>query len=252
LQRTAQEINAIAGRVSGALGALDWEARQKAGVDGQVNDAQRRAAALASQAETMARYLMNKAQAFAQADQQGVADLQVIIEKYPLPVPVPVPTPTPEPEETPAPSAFEEIIKKLDDLLKPIDWATSNKKATKVFFEQLKAIGRILNDLTGQRGYVKLMTQLGIFLRNAEKGIGFLSTILGAEIMQRYFSGQLTNAEIARFAISKIISFVAAKVGLPITAGIIVLVLTNMLADWVVQNMSDPNGRWRGPAPPVE
>jgi surface antigen len=73
LQRTAQEINAIAGRVSGALGALDWEARQKAGVDAQVNDARRRAAALASQAETMARYLMNKAQAFEEADKAGVA-----------------------------------------------------------------------------------------------------------------------------------------------------------------------------------
>jgi|GEM_PF-1717295 len=252
LQRTAQEINAIAGRVSGALGALDWEARQKAGVDGQANDARRRAAALASQAETMARYLMNKAQAFEQADQQGAADLQVIIDKYPLPVPVPTPTPTPESEETSAPSVFEEIIEKLGDLLKPIDWATSNKKATKVFFEDLKAIGRILNFLTGKRGYVKLMTQLGTFLRDAAKGISFLSTILDPITVQRYFSGQLTNAQIARIAISTIVSTIAAQVGLPIKAGITLLVLTNMLADWMVQNMSDPSGRWRGPAPPVE
>lgn len=72
LQRAAQEINAISGRVSGALGGLDWEARQKAGVDGQANDARGRASALASQAETMARYLTGKAQAFEEADRQGV------------------------------------------------------------------------------------------------------------------------------------------------------------------------------------
>jgi|GEM_PF-3271360 len=93
LRQTSQELNAMSGRVGSALGGLDWEARQKAGVDGQANDACGRASALATQAETMARYLVNKAQAFAQADQQGAADLQVIIDKYPLPIPVPTPEP---------------------------------------------------------------------------------------------------------------------------------------------------------------
>ena len=120
LQRAAKEINAVSSRVGGALGGLDWEARQKAGVDGQANDARSRASTLANQAETMARYLTSKAQAFEQADQQGAADLDTVIRQYPLPVPVPAPTPVPDSdnEETPPALSVENAIKGLDDLLK--------------------------------------------------------------------------------------------------------------------------------------
>ncbi len=61
----------VEGRVRSALGGLDWEVRQKAGVDGLVNYARSQARALAAQAEEMGRYLERKAQAFEDADGQG-------------------------------------------------------------------------------------------------------------------------------------------------------------------------------------
>ncbi len=96
LHQAAQELNAISSRVGGTLVGLDWETRQKAGVDGQVNDTRSRAGALANQAETLARYLANKAQAFEQADAQGVTDLETIIGRYPLPQFVPSPPSEPQ------------------------------------------------------------------------------------------------------------------------------------------------------------
>lgn len=99
LRQTSRELNAISGRVGGALGELDWEARQKAGVDGVAGDARSRASALASQAETMAQYLIGKAQAFEAADQQGAAALPSVPT---LPFPTPVPTPTIQPWPFPA------------------------------------------------------------------------------------------------------------------------------------------------------
>jgi len=72
LQQAANDLRAVGGRVGGAMGGLDWEVRQKAGVDGQVNDARSRANALAGQAETLARYLVNKVQVFEEADRAGV------------------------------------------------------------------------------------------------------------------------------------------------------------------------------------
>lgn len=125
LQRAAQEINAVSGRVSGALGGLDWETRQKASVDGQVNDARGRASTLASQAETMARYLANKAQAFEQADMQSTADLDSVIRQYPVPVPIPVPTPAPNQEDAqsfPLPSPDTPARSELERLLNTL-WA---------------------------------------------------------------------------------------------------------------------------------
>lgn len=93
LQRTAQELNGVSSRVASALNGLDWEARQRASVDGMASDARNRATALASQAEAMARYLTGKAQAFEEADQQGIADIEDVIRRYPIPKPVPTPIP---------------------------------------------------------------------------------------------------------------------------------------------------------------
>lgn len=92
LQRAAGDLAAVRGRL-GALGRLDWEARQKTGVEGQVNDARGRASALAGQAEALARYLNGKAEAFAQADRQGATDLGGVVDANPFPIP-PVSLPT--------------------------------------------------------------------------------------------------------------------------------------------------------------
>jgi len=72
LQQSSGDLRGVEGRVGSALGGLSWEARQKAGVDGQVSQARSQARVLAAQAEEMARYLQRKAQAFEEADGQGV------------------------------------------------------------------------------------------------------------------------------------------------------------------------------------
>ncbi len=72
LQQVAGDLRTVEGRVGGVLGGLDWEARQKSGVEGQVNHARNQARALAARAEEMGRYLAAKAQAFEEADRQGV------------------------------------------------------------------------------------------------------------------------------------------------------------------------------------
>lgn len=56
-------------------GGLNWEARQKASVDGRVNHARSQVRALAAQAEEMSRYLASKAQVFEEADRQGASEV---------------------------------------------------------------------------------------------------------------------------------------------------------------------------------
>ena len=75
LRRAAGDLQAVQSRLGGALGSLDWEARQKAGVDGQVSAARSRASALAGEAEALAAYLAARAQAFLEADRQGASGL---------------------------------------------------------------------------------------------------------------------------------------------------------------------------------
>jgi len=237
MTQTATQLRGLEGRLGRAVGGLDWQVRRQTNVEGQVNDARRRAAALADKADHLARFLSERAAAFRQADEEGAQRLGDAVRPYIVPAPVPAPTPAPGQEEMPALPAFEEIIKGLDDLLKPIDWISDSQRASRAFDEVLKDVGRMLNALTGQRGHIKMMTQLGDFLQDASKGIGFLSNILDARDMQRYFSGQLTNAQIAEIAI---------KVLVPIP------ILNDRLAQWMTQNMVNPTGHWRGLVGTVE
>jgi len=238
MTQAAGELRDLEGRLGRALGGLDWQVRRQADVEGQVHSARRQALALADEAGRLARFLSDRAAAFRQADEEGAQRLGDAVRPYMIP-PVPVPTPTPAPgqEEISAPPGFEEIIRGLDDLLKPIDWISDSQRASRAFNEVLEKIGRMLNALTGQRGHIKMMTQLGDFLRNASQGAAFLSNVLDARDMQRYFSGQLTNAQIAETAIK-------ALVPIPI--------LNDRLAQWMTQNMVDPTGHWRGLAGTVE
>lgn len=68
-------LQTISSRLSSAIGSLDWDARNKAGVDGQVNEARALAGNLAQQATSMSRYLMGKAQTFEEADHRGVENV---------------------------------------------------------------------------------------------------------------------------------------------------------------------------------
>lgn len=88
---TRNDIQDIGDRLDSILGNLDWEVRQQEKVEGQVQSARQQARILAEQTEVLARHLAAKAQAFEQADQQGMAGFQVIFDKYPLPIPISAP-----------------------------------------------------------------------------------------------------------------------------------------------------------------
>ena len=72
LQQTARDLDGLAGRLGNAWRCLEWEARQRSGLEGQVDDVRVRARSLAGQADSMAQYLARKAQAFQSADEQGI------------------------------------------------------------------------------------------------------------------------------------------------------------------------------------
>jgi len=70
--RAGDDVQEIGDRLRRVLRNLDWEARQRSGVDGFVNQACHRAAALAVEAQDLSRYLRSTAEGFLQADNQGV------------------------------------------------------------------------------------------------------------------------------------------------------------------------------------
>lgn len=72
-QQRATELRDAVGRLSMAINRLDWRVRQANGVESDWHIARQRAEVLASQAEEMARYLAQKAQAFEEADRAGAA-----------------------------------------------------------------------------------------------------------------------------------------------------------------------------------
>jgi surface antigen len=75
LHRAHSDLQNQNNRVGSTLGRLDWEARQAAGVERQVSQAQSMARTLASQAEELACYLERTAQRFEEADSAGAAGL---------------------------------------------------------------------------------------------------------------------------------------------------------------------------------
>jgi len=237
LQQTAGDLRAVEGRVGSALGGLNWEARQKVGVDAQVvAQAREQARTLASGAEEMAHYLVTKAQAFEEADRQGVRGLEIVIDKYPIPTPIPVPSQE-DNQGIGVSDSVKDGIGLLDDLLKPIDWISDHKKATKAFRETLERLGRILNSLTGKRGHIKLLGELADVLTGTAKAVSATSDLLALKDFQSYFAGKVSNQEIARTAIEALI---------PIPF------LDDKIADWFAGNVPNPNGRWHGLVGKVE
>ncbi len=80
--QTAAQLYELGERLGRTLNALDWEARQRANVEGLVNAARSRAQHLADEANRLARFLTDRASAFRQADAQGVQSLEAVIQKY--------------------------------------------------------------------------------------------------------------------------------------------------------------------------
>lgn len=82
MRQTAGELRAIEQRLRAALGALDWEARSRAGIQSDVAAAGTTASTLSGLAEQMAAYLMRKAAGFRQADQAGQGALHLVNATY--------------------------------------------------------------------------------------------------------------------------------------------------------------------------
>ncbi len=72
-QQASNGLMEVGDRCQGALASLDWEARQKAGVEGEVQAAVRQARALAERAGELARSLQDAARRFAEADRPGLS-----------------------------------------------------------------------------------------------------------------------------------------------------------------------------------
>ena len=179
------------------------------------------------------------ARPFGQTDRPGDQRSESGLRQDSLPAPTPGPTPTPPPVVANEGSllSIENAINQLGDILKPIDWIAKSKTASKSFDETLKEIGRILNAVTGERGHIKMMSDLGDTLAGAGKVLGGLSDALALRDFARYYAGELTNQQIADTAIKKLV---------PIP------ILNDRVAAWMIANLPDPTGRWRGLVTPVE
>jgi len=121
MSQSAGQLRDLAGRLGRALGGLDWQVRQRANVEGQVNTARRQALALADEAERLARYLNERASAFRQVDEEEAQRLGDAVRPYITP-PAPVPVPTPEPggvrdQSLPLPSPDLSARSELERLL---------------------------------------------------------------------------------------------------------------------------------------
>jgi len=151
----------------------------------------------------------------------------------------PIPTPTPTSDNSLGAShiSVEQVVNQLDEILKPIGWISDSKKASRIFKETLKQIGRVMNAVTGERGYVKLMSEFGDVLSGTEKTVSTASNLFILHDFGRYFAGELTNREIADSAIRTLIP---------------VPIINQKIATWLIANMPDPNGRWRGLVRSVE
>jgi len=82
MTQAAGELRDLEGRLGRALGALDWQVRQQANVEAQVNAARRQAQNLAGEAERLARFLTDRAAAFRQADAEGAQSLGDAVRPY--------------------------------------------------------------------------------------------------------------------------------------------------------------------------
>lgn len=127
-----------------------------------------------------------------------------------------------------------EVIKFLDEWLKPIAWVADNEGASKQFHESMKQIGRLLNQIGQTKGYVGKFDALASLLEGSAQALSALGNVISLNEYRMYFNGEMHNSEIARTAITNLI---------PIPW------LGNQIAGWLIENMPDPNGKWQGLVP---
>ncbi len=233
-RQTAVELRNMERNLRRAAMSLDWEIEGRRQIEAHIDTVCTYARSLADITEQIADSLFSRAESLYKADQQGAGALAAHTA---VPFPKPVPTPTPIPSSHKDEISLDEMIRSLDQWFQPIDWLTDSQKASREFYRRLEDIGRWLNHVTGRRGHIKIMKEFGNFLRGTSESLGAIANFLDARDLQRYFRGELTNKEIAERAIE-------ALVPIPM--------LDSRLAKWLTKNMVNPNGFWKGLAPPVE
>lgn len=85
LERKSDTLALMASQLQNSLNNLDWETRQKANIDEQVNAGCRQAINLSTQLDALSQFVQTKAQAFDDADLKGAADLTLFFEEKPVP-----------------------------------------------------------------------------------------------------------------------------------------------------------------------
>lgn len=79
MSQAANDLRSLDGHLGRVLGGMDWQVRQQANIEGQVQAARSQARALAERAEAMARFLSERAQAFQEADSRSAQDLDAAV-----------------------------------------------------------------------------------------------------------------------------------------------------------------------------
>ena len=86
------------------------------------------------------------------------------------------------------------------------------------------------------------MEALGHFLEGSSQAAAALANVISLKDFQRYFAGELTNAQIAVTAVATLVD--QTPVGL-------VPFLGQQIGQWMAVSVPDPGGTWRGVVPPV-
>ena len=82
INQGAVQLRDVDGQLGRALGSLDWDSRQKIGMDKAINSARQQACQLSEQTELLARFLIERAQIFEQTDQEMANHLGAFSSQY--------------------------------------------------------------------------------------------------------------------------------------------------------------------------
>jgi len=136
-------------------------------------------------------------------------------------------------------SAIGKLIETSDSILAPLSFIIESKTRITAFKQVLEDLGRLTNQITGERGYIKKANMLGEILTSkpveyTSDTLEFITKLMALNEFRRYFSGEVTNKEI-------IPTVVGVFVPIPI--------LNDYIAKFLQQQVVDPNGHFQLIAP---
>jgi len=221
--------------VQRALHSLDWEVRQREGLESQTTDALRRADVLAGALGDKAARLQDRIQAFVAADSQGARVFQDLGRHSTL-LPLlrrparpgrrdqsqadaggsPV---GPDIPDVDRPKSIETVVGSAASVLKSIDWVADSKRAREQFLEALDHVGRLLDQTLGDDGHGKVLRGLGHSVLGGgaalAKWLDGIADILLANKARLWLTNQITTGEMTRAAVETLvpIPFLNQRVG---------------------------------------